>query len=173
MALVIKNSPVNAEDAHWIPESGRSPGEGHSNPLQYACLENPMDRGAWWATVRSVAKSWTRLKQLHTHTFHFTYIYINVQCVYIHIHVYICTHHIFFIHSSSGGHLGYFHISAILNNAFMNIGVLVFFQISVFVFFGCTPRSGILHHTAVLFLVFWGNSTLFSTVIAQIYISNQ
>ena len=99
-------------------------------------------------------KSWTRLKQLHTHTFHSTYIYINVWCVYIHICVYICTHHIFFIHSSSGGHLGYFHISAILNNAVMNIGVLVFFQISVFVFFGCTPRSGILHHTAVLFLVF-------------------
>jgi len=40
---------------------GRSPGEGNDNPLQYSCLENPMDRGAWWATVHGVAKSWTRL----------------------------------------------------------------------------------------------------------------
>ena len=40
------------------------PGEGNGNPLQYACLENPMDRGAWWAAVHGVAKSWTRLKQL-------------------------------------------------------------------------------------------------------------
>ena len=41
---------------------GRSPGGGHGNPLQYSCLENPMDRGAWWATVHGVAKSWTQLK---------------------------------------------------------------------------------------------------------------
>ena len=40
---------------------GRSPGEGHGNPLQYSRLENPMDRGAWWATVYGVAKSWTQL----------------------------------------------------------------------------------------------------------------
>ena len=44
------------------PESGRSPGEGHGNPLQYSCLENCMDRGAWQATVHGVAKSQTRLK---------------------------------------------------------------------------------------------------------------
>ena len=43
------------------------PGEGHSNPLQYSCLENPMDRGAWVATVHGVAKSWTQLKRLSTH----------------------------------------------------------------------------------------------------------
>ena len=42
-------------------ESGRPPIEGHGNPLQYSCLENPKDRGAWWATVHGVAKSWTRL----------------------------------------------------------------------------------------------------------------
>jgi len=42
-----------------IPGSGRSPGEGNDNPLQYSCLENPMDRGAWQATVHGVAKSWT------------------------------------------------------------------------------------------------------------------
>ena len=45
-----------------ITESGRSPGGGHGNPLQYSCLENPMDRGAWRATVHGVAKSWTRLR---------------------------------------------------------------------------------------------------------------
>ena len=46
------------------PSPGRPPGEGHGNPLRYSCLENPMDRGAWWAAVPGVAKSWTRLKQL-------------------------------------------------------------------------------------------------------------
>ena len=45
-----------------IPGLGRSPGGGYDNPLQYPCLENPMDRGAWWATVHGVAKSQTRLK---------------------------------------------------------------------------------------------------------------
>ena len=51
-----------------IPGSGRSPGEGHSNPLQYSCLENSMDRGAWRTTVHGVAKSWTQLKWLSMHT---------------------------------------------------------------------------------------------------------
>ena len=51
-----------------IPGSGRSPGEGHCKPLQYSCRENPVDRGAWWATVHRVAKSQTRLKQLSIHT---------------------------------------------------------------------------------------------------------
>ena len=45
-------------DVGLIPGSGRSPGEGNGNPLQYSCLENSMDRGAWWATVHGVAKSW-------------------------------------------------------------------------------------------------------------------
>ena len=45
----------------WIPGSGRSPGEGNGYPLQYSCLENSMNGGAWWATVHGVAKSWTRL----------------------------------------------------------------------------------------------------------------
>ena len=52
----------------WPPESGRSPGGGHGNPLQYSCLENPTDRGAWQATVHRGAKSLTRLKRLSTHT---------------------------------------------------------------------------------------------------------
>ena len=49
-------------DSGSIPELGRSPGGGHGNPLQYSCLENSMDRGAWWATVHGIAKSGTRLK---------------------------------------------------------------------------------------------------------------
>ena len=49
------------------PWAGRSPGEGHGYPLHYSCLENPMDRGGWWATVQRVAKSRTRLMQLSTH----------------------------------------------------------------------------------------------------------
>ena len=48
-------------DSASIPGSGRSPGGGHDNPLQFSCLENPMDRGAWWATVHGVTKSQTRL----------------------------------------------------------------------------------------------------------------
>ena len=62
VALVVKNPPANAGDtgdADWIPASGRSPGIGNGNPLQYSCLENPMDRGAWWATVHGVTKSQT------------------------------------------------------------------------------------------------------------------
>ena len=53
-------------DAGAIPGSGRSPGGGLGSPLQYSCLENPMDRGAWWATVHGIAKSWTRLKRRST-----------------------------------------------------------------------------------------------------------
>ena len=62
VALVVKNPPANAgdiRDVGSIPGSGRSPGGGHGDPLQYSCLENPMDRGAWWATVYGMAKSWT------------------------------------------------------------------------------------------------------------------
>ena len=51
-----KESACNAGDPDLIPGLGRSPGEGHGNPLQYSCLENPMDRGAWQATVRGVAR---------------------------------------------------------------------------------------------------------------------
>ena len=51
-----KNPPANAGDAGLIPGLGKYPGEGNSNPLQYSCLGNPMDRGAWWATVHGVAK---------------------------------------------------------------------------------------------------------------------
>ena len=70
MALVVKNQPVNAGDTRdegSIPGLGRSPGEGNGNPLQYSCLKSPVDRGAWWATVRGITKSWTRLKRLGMH----------------------------------------------------------------------------------------------------------
>ena len=61
VALVVKSLLANADlrDTGSIPGSGRSLGEGHGNPLQYSCLENPMDRGAWWAMVHRVAKRWT------------------------------------------------------------------------------------------------------------------
>ena len=57
---MVKNWPANAGNARdmgSIPGLGRSPGEGNGNPLQYSCLENPMDRGAWWATTHGFAKS--------------------------------------------------------------------------------------------------------------------
>ena len=56
-----KASAYNAGDPGSIPGSGRSPGEGNGNPLQYSCLENPMDQGAWWATIHGVAESRTQL----------------------------------------------------------------------------------------------------------------
>ena len=65
--IVVKNPSAkagDARDAGSIPGSGRSPREGHDNPLPYSCLENPMDRGAWWATVHRVAKSQARLSDL-------------------------------------------------------------------------------------------------------------
>ena len=84
-----KESACNAGDsgeAVSIPGLGRFPGGGHGNPLQYSCLENPMDRGAWCATVHRVVKSWTLLKWLsthtqthtHTHTHTFTHTYRRV-----------------------------------------------------------------------------------------------
>ena len=64
----VKASACHAGDLGSIPGSGTSPGEGNGNPLQYSCLENPMDRGAWWAVVHGVAKSRTRLSDF-TFTF--------------------------------------------------------------------------------------------------------
>ena len=77
---MVKNTPVNAGDAVSIPGS---PGGKNRNPLQYSCLENPMDRGAWQATVLGVPKTWTQQRVLslslslslthtHTHTLHIT-----------------------------------------------------------------------------------------------------
>ena len=70
MAPVEKNPPANAgdiSDVGWIPGSGICPGGGHGNPLNYSCLENPMDKGSWQATVHRVTKSQTLLKQLSTY----------------------------------------------------------------------------------------------------------
>ena len=67
MSTVVKNPPANAGDARHagsIPGSGKSLGVGNGNPLQYTCVENSMDRGAWWAAVHGITKSWTRLKRL-------------------------------------------------------------------------------------------------------------
>ena len=68
----VKASACNVGDLGSIPGSGRSPGEGNGNPLQYSCLETPMDRGAWWATVHGVTKSLTRLSD-----FTFTFILLR------------------------------------------------------------------------------------------------
>ena len=71
VVLVVKNPPANAGDGRnmgSIPGSGRSCEEGNRNPLQYSRLENPKDRGAWWATVHGVSKSQTRLKRLNMHS---------------------------------------------------------------------------------------------------------
>ena len=65
VALVVKNLPANAgdiKDMGSIPGLGRSTGEGNDNPLRYSCLDNPMNKGAWWTTVHEVAKSQTQLK---------------------------------------------------------------------------------------------------------------
>ena len=62
VVLVVKRPPANADrlrDAGLIPGSGRSPGGGHGNLLQYSCLENPTDTGTWWDTVHGVTRSWT------------------------------------------------------------------------------------------------------------------
>ena len=77
VALVVKNTPPSVgdlRDVDSIPGSdpleegmGRSPGGGHDNPLQYSCLENSMDRGAWWTVINRAAKSWTQLQGLSTH----------------------------------------------------------------------------------------------------------
>ena len=70
VALVLKNPSASAGDVRdmgLIPGWGRSPGGGHGNPFQYSCLKHPMDWGAWWATVHSIAKNQTWLKRLSTH----------------------------------------------------------------------------------------------------------
>ena len=65
---VVKNLAANARDAGSLPEWGRSPGEGNSNPFQYSCLKNLIDKGARWATVHRVSKSRTQLSDwVHTH----------------------------------------------------------------------------------------------------------
>ena len=86
VALVVKNLAASAGDvgdSGLIPGSGTSPGGGQGNPLQYSCLENPMDRRVWSTMVHRVAKSWTGLKRLSKHT-----------------HIMTCVHHCNIIRSS-------------------------------------------------------------------------
>ena len=91
VALGVKNPPANAGDKRHvglIPGSGRSPGEGNGNPLQYSCLENPMDRGAWRVTVHGatrVGHDWSDLQC--THTSHFL---IKVLVVLSSFNSYLC-----------------------------------------------------------------------------------
>ena len=90
-----KESACKAGDQGSIPGSGRSPGEGHGNPLQYSCLENPMDRGAWWATqpmgLQRVRHEWT--------TEHVVLFQVYSKVIQLHVYRYLYTHthtHIFF-----------------------------------------------------------------------------
>ena len=86
-----KASAYNVGDLGSIPGSGRSPGEGNGSPLQYSCLENPMDRGTWWATVHGVAQSQTQLSD-------FTFVY-GVRHKIYHCYHFKCT--IQYIHSAA------------------------------------------------------------------------
>ena len=79
--LKFKVSACNEGDLGSIPGSGRSPGEGNGNPLQYSCLENPMDGGAWRATVHRVEKSWTRLSDFTFTSLTYLNIRIQINCV--------------------------------------------------------------------------------------------
>ena len=112
---VVKNLSANAGDTVLIPGSGRSPGEGKGYPLQYSCLGNPMVGYSPWGHKKVRHNLGTTQQQN--------------------------THHIFFIHSSVDGHLGYFHILAPINNAAMNTELQV--HVSVLVFFRYIPRSAI------------------------------
>ena len=70
---VVKNLLANKGDTGLISMSGKSPGEGNGNPLQYSCLENPMDRGAWWAIVHEI----TKIHIMHAHSLCYTLLYIK------------------------------------------------------------------------------------------------
>ena len=77
MVLLVKNPPVNAGDIRdpgLIPGLGRSPGEGNGNPLQYPCLENLMDRGAWWAAVHGAVKQSDMTEQLNNNNNQYIYL---------------------------------------------------------------------------------------------------
>ena len=74
-----KASACNEGDPRSIPGLGRSPGEGNGSPLQYSCLENPVDRGAWWTTVHGVEKSWTRLSDFSFSLSFFLQIYLHTE----------------------------------------------------------------------------------------------
>ena len=104
-ALVVKNLPGNAGDTRDegpIPGLGRSPGGGHGNPLQYSCLENSMDRGAWEATVHGTAKSQTQLSGLCTHTICWEHV---IHSFFLLCSVLLCENTTLIIHSLIDRHL--------------------------------------------------------------------
>ena len=147
--LSSKESACNAgdlRDVGLIPRSGRSPGGGHGDPLQYSCLDNPMDRGAWRATVHRVAKSRTRLKWLSTHT--------CKGCIIFHC---VCIPEPHFICSSLNGHLGCCHILIIVSNAGMNIGVQISLSPCFQFFWVCAQKLELLDHMVILGLIFFRN----------------
>ena len=78
---VVKNLPANAGDSGAIPGHRRSPVGGKGNPLQYSCLGNPVDRGAWWAAVYGFAQSWTRLKQLSSSNSSVYMFILTAECI--------------------------------------------------------------------------------------------
>ena len=80
---MVKNPSANAGDIRDVGSVlglGRALGRGHGNPLQHSCLENPMDRGAWWATVHGVTQSWTQLKQLSSSSNSILEAWLSVNC---------------------------------------------------------------------------------------------
>ena len=89
----VKNLPDNSGDTGLILGSGKSPGEGNGNPVQYSCLENPMDRGAWWPTVHGVTKesNTTKLQQ-HINICILTCAFIDLIYIYIYIYIYSNLH---------------------------------------------------------------------------------
>ena len=82
MAQIVEVSACNAGDLSLVPGSGRSPGEGNGNPLQYSCLENSMDGGAWWATVHGVIESDTIEQITHILGLGFSVHNHDVFCVF-------------------------------------------------------------------------------------------
>ena len=155
---MVKNPPANSGDIRHAGSTlglGRSPGVGNGNPLQYSCLENPMDRRAWKATVHGVPKSQTRLKWFSMHIYLSIYPLNGSQpfcgegaCITQWNYEPYCAgppkiYHILFIHSSVDGHLGCFHVLPNVNCAAMNTGVHVCFWIRIFIFSGTMLRSGI------------------------------
>ena len=82
---MVKKSACNAGDQGSIPKLVRSSGEGNSNPLQYSCLENPMDRGVWQTTVHGIAKSQTRLSDLTTFLYLEMSNFLSHECTLDHL----------------------------------------------------------------------------------------
>ena len=119
-----KESACNMGDPGLIPRLGRSPGEGKGNPLQCSCLVSSVHGRAWWATVSGFIESPTLLS---------TYIAAEYFIVFM--------YHIFFIHSSVDGHLGCFHVLAIVNNTAANFGGHA--SLHIMVFLGYAHRGGI------------------------------